>query len=322
MTAGAHPPYDELPPAPQGGRSGWGLFGPDDCAGLLNLQTPERVQAAAALVKKGAVFALDAAVDAFDPPLEPERSAPRHRLLHRPGQGLEEFDDVLDNYYPQISSQWDSLAHIAYTPGVFYNGASDADVLTGARNTIDHWARRGIVARAVMLDLVRSLHADGIEYRPGDGTAFTVADLERARERSGVAYSPGCVIVLRTGFVSWYCGRPWPERARIAGNLRAPGVEHTEEMARYLWDSGAMAIGSDTFGVEVWPPDYSSAAFPFGFMHRVLIAQFGMGLGELWQLDHLADDCEGDGVYEFLLTSAPMNSVGGIGSPSNALAIK
>lgn len=97
---------------------------------------------------------------------------------------------------------------------------------------------------------------------------------------------------------------------------RAPGVEHTEGMARYLWESGAMAVASDTFAVEVWPPDFSPRTSPFGFLHRVLIGQFGMALGELWWLDDLAADCAEDGGYEFLLTSAPLNSRGGIGSPS------
>lgn len=316
------PRYDELPPAPRGGRSGWGLFGPDDSIGLLNLQTADSVRSSVNLVRKGAVFPLDAALDAVDPPLDIDRGTPRHRLLHKPGPGLEDLDDVYDNYYPQVSSQWDSLAHVAYSAGVFYNGATDEDVLSGARNTIDHWARRGIVARAVLLDLQRSLNADGRAYEPESGAAFSVADLERAREHSRVAYSPGCVVLLRTGFLGWYCSQPWRARARIASGLRAPGVEHTENMAQYLWDSGAMAVASDTFAVEVWPPDLSSEAIPFGFLHRVLIGQFGMALGELWQLDDLAADCAEDGIYEFLLTSSPLHSRGGVGSPPNALAIK
>jgi hypothetical protein len=31
------PAYDELPAAPRGGRSGWGVFGTSDSVGLLNL---------------------------------------------------------------------------------------------------------------------------------------------------------------------------------------------------------------------------------------------------------------------------------------------
>jgi hypothetical protein len=47
-----------------------------------------------------------------------------------------------------------------------------------------------------------------------------------------------------------------------------------------------------------------------------------MALGELWWTEDLAADCAADGVYECLLTSAPLNSPGGIGSPANALALK
>ena len=197
-------------PRARGGRSAWGLFGPDDSAGLLNLQTADSVRACIGLVRKGAVFALDAALDAVDPPLDIDRGAPRHRLLHRPGPGLEDLDDVYDNFYPQVSSQWDSLAHVAYSPGVFYNGATDEDVLSGARNTIDHWARRGIVARAVLLDLQRVLASGNGRYEPDSGTAFSVADLEAARERPASPTPPA---------VSSCCGQ-----ASLAGTPASPGV--------------------------------------------------------------------------------------------------
>jgi hypothetical protein len=61
---------------------------------------------------------------------------------------------------------------------------------------------------------------------------------------------------------------------------------------------------------------------PFGYLHRILIGQFGLSLGELWWLADLADDCAADGRYEMFVSSTPMNAPGGIGSPANALAIK
>ena len=82
------PLYDELPVADRGGRSGWGLFGPDDSLGLLNLQTPESVLAATRLVRRGAVFPLNAELDALDPPLLARRGKPRHELIHPPGPGI------------------------------------------------------------------------------------------------------------------------------------------------------------------------------------------------------------------------------------------
>jgi kynurenine formamidase len=316
------PRYDKLPAAAAGGRSGWGLFGATDSVGLLNLQTSATVLAATTLVRKGAVFPLNAELDAVNPPLAKDRAMVRHRVLHQPGPGFSGLDDVVDNFFPQISSQWDSLAHIAYTPGVFYNGATDDDVLVRHRNTIDHWARRGIVGRGVLLDLDRALKDSGRSYSPDSSTAFSTADLEDARARAGVDFSSGCILVIRTGFLGWYRSQSWLDRKRIAADLRAPGIEHTEDMARYLWDNQIMAVASDTYAVEVWPPAREDDYAPFGFLHRVLIGQFGMALGELWHLDDLAADCEQDGVFDFFLASAPLNVRGGIGSPSNALALK
>ena len=86
-------------------------------------------------------FALNAEVACFSPPLF-DRTATVHRVIEVPGDpGL---DDALDNFNPQASSQWDSLAHVPYAPDTFYNGATLEDVLRGGRNTVDHWARRGI----------------------------------------------------------------------------------------------------------------------------------------------------------------------------------
>jgi kynurenine formamidase len=311
------PSYDELPPAPEGGRSGWGLFGAEDNVGLLNLLTPERVVAAARLVRKGALFPLDAPIDAFVPPVAAGRGAPRHHVLHTPG--AIGFDDVYDNFYPQGSSQWDSLGHVGYTPDAFYNGASEDDVATGRRNGIEHWARQGIAGRAVVLDMVRTFADEGRTLDPFSPTGFDVDDLERARRRSGLEYRTGDILVVHTGFVAQYLRRPARERARIARAGRSAGIASGEEMCRYLWNAHVAAVASDTFAVETFPPDRSAAT---GFLHRILIGQFGMALGELWWTEDLAADCAADGVYEAFLTSAPLHAPGAIGSPPNAVAIK
>jgi kynurenine formamidase len=314
------PSYDELPPAPNGGRSGWGVFGAEDNIGLFNLQGAEQVRTGAGLVRKGAVFPLDAPLDAFTPPLATTRGTPRPKVLHR--AGTFGFDDVIDNFYPQASSQWDSLAHVGYAPGVFYNGATEDDILAGRRNTIEHWSKKGIAGRAVVLDMVRTLADDGRAYSPGDSVPFSVADLELARERAGVEFAPGDVILLHTGFAAWYGEQSDDDRFNMPRQLKTAGIEHSEDMARYLWNTHASALATDTFAVEVWPPDFSAGAGVFGFMHHMLIGQFGMALGELWWLKDLADDCAADGVYETMFVSAPLNNTGGIGSPPNAVAIK
>ena len=310
------PRFAELPTDPvTGARSAWGLFGADDTVGLVNLQTPERVAAAAGLVRTGAVFPLDIPTTLIDPPLF-GRGRPRHTLIE--GSTAEGFDDVLDNVYPQLGSQWDSLGHAASAPDRFYNGATANQVRRGERNTVEHWARRGIAGRGVLLDL-----GDVVESRGGAGTSvsLSVDDLETARRRAGIAFGAGDILVLRTGFLTWYSMLAQQERARIAvpGQLAAPGVEHSEAMAEYLWDAHLSAAVTDTTSLEVWPPDRSAT---YGSLHRNLIGQFGLAIGELFWLDDLAAACAGDRCWEFLFVSAPLNHPGAIGSPANALAVR
>jgi kynurenine formamidase len=256
----------------------------------------------------------------ISPPMAPFRTPPRHRVLHQPGTAG--FDDVYDNFYPQASSQWDSLAHVGYGPDQMYNGVTEQEVLDGARNTIDHWARHGMAGRAVLLDVERAMRDAGRPYDPGTSTTISVDDLELARRQAGVDYAPGDIILLHTGFTAWYADQPQRVKNKLFGKPATPGVEHSEAVCEYLWNSHAAAIASDTFAVESFPADMSAEAHPFGFLHNVLIGQFGMALGELWWLSDLASDCAADRVYEMFLVSTPVNAPGGIGSPANAVAIK
>ncbi len=315
------PAYDELPPAIRGGRSAWGLFGREDSVGLLNLQTPERVAEAARLIRSGAVFSLNAPVNVPDPPLF-RRGAAQHSLITNELRAF--FDDKLDNYYPQGSSQWDSLAHVAYGTDQFYNGVTAQDITARARNTIDHWAARGIAGRAVLIDVDAVLGGAGTGFDPASARAITVAELDAARAAAGVEWEPGDVLLLYTGFLGWHVRQEAAVREAMAerGALRNVGLAHDEAMARYLWDAHVSAVVSDNPSVEVWPADAGDEAFPFGYLHRILIGQLGMALGELWWLEDLALSCRDDGRYEMFLTAAPMNVRGGIGSPANAIAIK
>jgi kynurenine formamidase len=315
------PDYDELPRAAGGGRSAWGLFGQEDSVGLLSLQTQDRVAAAARLIRSGEVYSLNAPVNVPNPPLF-GRGVVQHSLITNDGHAF--FDDKLDNYYPQGSSQWDSLAHIAYDADQFYNGVTAEEVAVRARNTINHWATRGIAGRAVLIDIDAILGGAGTGFDPASPRAVTVEELDAARAAAGVEWQPGDVLLLHTGFLGWHVRQGASVRAALAerGALRNVGLAHNEDMARYLWNAHVAAVVADNPSVEVWPGDMSQEAFPFGYLHRVLIGQFGMALGELWWLEDLALSCRRDGRYEAFLTAAPVNVPGGIGSPANALAIK
>jgi hypothetical protein len=312
------PDYDDLPKTADNVGSGWGLFGENDSVGLINLLSPERIAAAARLVRRGVAFPLNLPLDAIRPGLY-GRGAPRHNVFRLPDGNL---DDVLDNVFPQAASQWDALGHVCFND-TFYNGARYEDVISGRRNTIDHWARRGILGRAVLLDVQRALSLQGRTYAPETPNPLTVADLELARELAGVEYAPGDILLVRTGFLEWYVAQDDTTKAALVQRpVSAAGIERSEAMARYIWNAHACAVAADNPAVATSPADKRPEAWPFGDLHGILVVQFGLALGELWWLADLAADCARDGVYEMFLTSAPLNVPGGVGSPANALAIK
>jgi hypothetical protein len=86
-------------------------------------------------------------------------------------------------------------------------------------------------------------------------------------EHGQLARDPSIVldILQCSGFAAWYVEQPSPVKFRLHGNPATPGVEHSEAVCEYPWNSHAAAIASDTYGVEVFPADMSAEARPFGF---------------------------------------------------------
>lgn len=316
------PNYAELPvDSKYPVKNAWGLFGQDDNVGMFNLQTPERIVAAARLVKKGAVFALNWEQTKPSPPLF-RRGAIQH-VFHRQLPFGHHGDDHLDNFYPQASSQWDGLSHVGDFELGFWGGLTNADLTSDpSRLGIDHWARRGIAGRAVLLDVARFRLGQG---RPLDCAAadrVTVEDLEATRLAQGVEVAAGDVLLIRTGWVGWYERQNTTTRAELADlrTLRLPGLECSERMAEYLFDFHPSAVAADNPALESWPPPKITE--PGGFLHHYLLGRFGIAIGEMFVLDALAEDCDRDGAYEGFLVSAPLNIPGGVGTPANALVIK
>lgn len=312
------PSYAELP-AVEGAppHSAWWLFGKDDQVGLFNLQTPETIAEAAKLVRRGAMFPLNWDLELPDPPLF-SRGGLQHTIMG----GAIHHDDKFDNFYPQASSQWDTLVHVGNSQHGFYNGIAKEDVTgkPGSKGGIDHWARRGIAGRAVVLDIGRHLAQNGEPIDYATDRRFTVDELEACRSAQGVEIEPGDMLLIRTGWTEWYEGIDGAARTKLADmtTFAAPGLLAGEEMAAYLWDLHICAVASDVPAVEAWPPRREHG----GFLHERLIGLFGMAIGELWDMSRLATDCAEDGQYECFLVSAPINKVGGIGSPPNAIAFK
>jgi hypothetical protein len=308
------PTYQQLlarTDAPAG--SSWGLWGADDELGTLNYLTPSVVRAAVALVRTGERVNLDRSLPtvagaADDVPTQRRGPAAHHVFA----MGASYLDDRLDSFFLQGSSQIDALRHTWHHEHGFYNGKNRRQmVATDPTLGINRIAETGIVGRGVLLDVERFMRMQGRDYDPGVGSPIDVATLESIRQAQGITFATGDILLLRTG-----------------GTYGAPGLEQSRDMLAWLWDNEFAMIASDNASVEVWPVVETT---PFmvgdgddpadGMMHPTLIGLLGLALGELWELDRLGELCARERRYEFLLTAKPLNVVGGVGSPPNAMVI-
>jgi hypothetical protein len=292
------------------------VWGEADVFGCLNLLTPERVLAAVGTVRRGAVFPLNLELELPEPPLF-GRQAFTHDVSWLGEVG---HDDQLSGWNTQSSSQWDGFRHLMHPAHGFYGGVADED------HGVHHWARRGIVGRAVLADVARWRAAEGRPLNGAESDPIDPDDLHGTLAAQGVAVETGDILLVRTGWLSWYRGLDPDGRAALStGPLKAPGLRPGTATARCLWDLHIAAVAADNPAVEVWPPQgrrEDPAAYHEGFVHFSLLPLLGLPLGELWDLDALAADCAADGTYACLLTSAPLNLERGVGTPPNALAIK
>jgi hypothetical protein len=317
-------PFDELPRLPGSGlRHSWQVWGQEDSLGTLNRLTPQVVASAASCVRTGERIGLSLPLEQPAPPFF-GRKAMSH-VVYPMGGGIG-WDDWLDGFYLQSSSQWDSLRHVKGPDG-FYGGWRGDPAEDPGPLGIQHWAGPGIIGRGVLIDLAEfatgggEIQHDG--YDPFSARRFTPDDIEVALAVQGAVLRPGDILCVRTGWIDRYLALDAAAREALAAELTDPmgyhcaGLAGSEEMSRFLWDSGAAAIAADNPAVETVPVDPA-----IGSLHLRLIPALGFAIGELFDFSALAAACHADGRYDFLFASVPLNVTGGVGSPANAVAVR
>lgn len=320
------PSYKELPVrkgSPAG--SSWGMWGDNDRFGCLNLLTPQRAAAAAALVKRGATFALNADLTIPNPPLF-NRQPFTHEV-----SGVDDgpsHDDILHNWNTQGSSQWDGFRHIRHPLYGWYGGASEGF------HGVDAWAERGLAGRAILADVAAWREAQGraLDYTKPD--PITGDEILATLNAQNTEAQVGDMLLIRTGWLGWYKRLDQAQRDQMGASHTNPGLHPEERTAEVLWDLHVAAVAADNPSLEAWPPGAAynveqineirkrpSASVEL-FIHQRILPLLGIPIGELFELDALAQDCAETGSYEGLFTSAPLNLRRGVASPPNALVIR
>jgi kynurenine formamidase len=317
---GERPRYRDLPAIGDGSgaRLAWDYFGRSDELGTLNFIDSGAVLRARDEIRSGQRIGLTLPQDLPNPSLSRGRRAYEHSIEVRRGGR----DDSVSSFYPQGSSQWDGLRHIRYKQFGYYGGRQEED-LAGDDLGIDRMAVSGIVTRGVLIDVPEYRASIGQDCRADQYDPITVEEIESICRWAGVAPRPGDILLLRTGWLSWYLALDQAERSALEGSLHndeggldCPGLASGAATAEWLWDHGIAAVTADNPALEAL-----RVRRDICFLHRFLIPMLGMPIGEYWYLEDLHRACLENSRFTCCLFSQPLKMPRAAGSPSNALAV-
>jgi len=316
VTGGALPAYDELPRDEVIGYAhAWDVFGRDDDLGTLNLLSDAAVLAGLSEARTGRRVGLTLEASALDPPLYGR--APLAHTLIQSNRNI--WDDKLDDFYPQASSQRDGFRHVRARELGFWGGLTADPPELGHRLGIEHFAKRGIIGRGVLLDVDLHLRSGTTGYDPLAEVAVGADLLQEVAEAQAVEIRSSDILCLRFGWLRAYRALDAEARATYASagqQSSFAGLSAEESTARALWDYHVAAVACDNPGAEVSPGDAAT-----GSLHRRLLPLLGVVVGELLDFEELAEACVERESWSFLFTAVPLNVAGAVGSPANAIAV-
>lgn len=292
----------------RGSVSNWGRWGADDERGTMHHLTPDRVVAAAALVRTGRTVTLS---HPLDPVPGPDNPKPALHFMSQladvdPGEPRSNMDFIGTDFHGKSVTHIDAFAHCAYR-GQLYNGVpqssvSAAGATRGSVMTVGH----GIVGRGVLLDVPRFRGVPWLD----PGTAVTPDELERVEDAQGVRVREGDIVLVRTGHARRRAELgAWDASEEIAGL-------HPSAMP-WLHARGAAVLGGDGDS-DARPSGVDGVHSP---IHALAIAAMGMHLLDNVNLEDLASACVEEERWAFLCVVAPLRIPGGTGSPVNPIAV-
>src|SRR3954463_15364557 len=257
----------------------WGRWGSEDERGTLNLLTPDRVAAAAALVRDGKQFSLAIPLSEDGPQLgfvagrtNPSRTMVAVLEPLGDEDGVRFNDDAVQMGL-QAATHWDALAHVSYA-GRMYNGFPTSVVDDAGATRLGADRIGAVAGRGVLLDVARAAGVDRLE----GGTALGPAAPERAEELGGVRVGEGDLVLIRTGQMQLlHAG----DKLGYAISTAGPSLQ----TVAWFHERGVAAVATDNLSFEVFPGEVEDLALPVHMLH---IVEMGLLQGQNFDLETLA----------------------------------
>jgi kynurenine formamidase len=175
-------------------------------------------------------------------------------------------------------------------------------------------ASTGIAGRGVLLDVGREL--GGEDDRLPLEACVTYEDLQATAKSQNTEIRERDLLLIRTGAIA----RTQDPDAEW-GPLIEPGLCFSEELVEWIHEMDIPYLGADNLAVEKVTQEIDGETYVIP-LHGAFIRNLGINLNEILWLEDLAAQCAADGIYDFLLTAAPLNVERASGAPINPVVLK
>ncbi|HET7344007.1 MAG TPA: cyclase family protein [Methylomirabilota bacterium] len=294
-------------------------WGPNDQTGATNRVTPAVTKAAAAEIQEGKVIPLSfPLVDGV--PLFGTRFTKTilTATTLAPGGSLGENDLTYmeDTWLSQshVGTHLDGMGHIG-RKDCYYNQTPMGKFINQNMMTklgLEHL--KSFATRGVIIDAVKVFQQAGkLKTNPtckkpclDKGTVISGADLQAGLKMYNVTLREGDIVIINTGWGDIFQQYPAQNATYNSGE---PGIG--KDAAKWLIDQKVVAVGADTWAVEVIPGENPKEAF---IVHNMLITDNGIHIIENVRTDLMAEEAARTNRATFFFNMTVPRAVGMTGN--------
>ena len=290
-------------------------FGPNDQTGATNRVTPAVTKAAAAEIQSGTVIAMSyPLVDGV--PLFGSRFTKTiltaTGLVPGAALGENELTYMEDTWLSQshVGTHLDGMGHIGRLD-CYYNQTPMGKFINQNNMTklgLEHL--KSFATRGVVVDMVKVFQAAGkLKTNPAckkpcldKGTLITAADIQAGLKMYNVTLREGDILGIHTGWGDLF--EQFPAQNALY-NSGEPGIG--KDAATWLISQKIVAVGTDTWAVEVIPGENPKEAF---IVHQMLLTDNGIHIIENMRTDLIAAEAASTGRATFFFNMTVPKAVG------------
>jgi len=290
-------------------------WGPNDQTGATNRVTPAVTKAAAAEIKDGKVivmsYPLTDGVPLFGTRFT-KTILTATSLAPGAAFGENELTYMEDTWLSQshVGTHLDGLGHIGRKDCYFNQIAMGKFINQNNMTKLGLEHLKSFATRGVLVDMVKVYQAankfkgNAACKKPclDKGTVITAADIQAGLKMYNVTLREADILAIHTGWGDLF--EQFPAQNAVY-NSGAPGIG--KDAAKWLISQKVVAVGADTWVVEVIPGEDPKEAF---IVHNMLITDNGIHIIENVRTDLMADEAASSRRSTFFFSMTVPKAVG------------